>query len=85
MLFSSLPKNDGERRALARSRQLTEFRWTPVRDVPTYYQKELTMLPEGVEITGFPYASAEQQDTFITENISFETFLSAVANPYGSE
>ena len=82
MLFSTLPKNDSERAALARSRQLTDFKWTPVRDVPMYYKKEVTMLPEGVEIIGFPYASAEQQDTFITENISFETFLSAVPNPY---
>ena len=82
MLFSTLPKNDSERAALARSRQLTDFSWTPVRDVPTYYKKEVTMMPEGIEIKGFPYASAEQQDTFIAENISFETFLSAVANPY---
>ena len=82
MLFSTLPQSDSERAALARSRQLTDFSWTPVRDVPTYYKKEVTMMPEGIEIKGFPYASAEQQDTFITENISFETFLSAVANPY---
>ena len=82
MLFSTLPKTDAERAALARSRQLTEFKWSPVRDLPTYYKKEVTMLPEGVEISGFPYASAEQQDTFITENISFETFLSTIPNPY---
>ena len=44
MLISTLPQNDGERAALARSLRLTEFVWTPVRDVPTYVKKKNCIL-----------------------------------------
>ena len=81
---STLPQAEWEKAVIARARQLTDFKWTPVRDVPTYLgkTKEFTVLPEGVEICGFPYASTEGKDKFFTENVSFETFLSAIPNPY---
>ena len=83
MLISTKPTTAGEAAAIARSRQLTDFKWTPVCDVPTYYLKEgNSTLPKGVEITGFPYASTERTDKFFCENISFETFLSVIPNPY---
>lgn len=81
MLISTLPQNEGERAALARSLQLTELVWTPVRDVPTYFQKKNCVLPAGVPLKGFPYASTEKTDQFITENVSIRTFLSAIPNP----
>lgn len=62
---------------------MTDFKWTPLRDIPTYTKKlGKTVLPAGVEITGFLYSSTERQDKFFCENISFETFLSAIPNPY---
>ena len=75
---------------IARSRQLTDFKWTPIRDVPTYIVRRVngekvryrTVLPAGKEITGFPYSSNELTDKFITENVSIESFLSAIPNPY---
>lgn len=83
MLISEKPKNQAVAAAIARSRQLTDFKWTPACDVPIYYAKEgLTVLPAGVEITGFPYSSTERTDRFFCENISFETFLSAIPNPH---
>ena len=83
MLISTKPKTEAEAAVIARCRQLTDFKWTPVRDVPTYIVgKGNTVLPEGEEVTGFPYASTERTDKFITENISFETFLSAIPNPH---
>lgn len=83
MLISEKPKNQAVAAAIARSRQLTDFKWTPIRDVPTYYTNQgLSVLPAGVEITGFPYASTEKTDKFFCENVSFETFLSAIPNPY---
>ncbi len=72
-----------EKAVLARARLLTDFRWTPVRDVPTYLKNVgQTVLPAGVEVLGFPYSSTERQDKFITENVSIETFLTAIPNPY---
>ena len=83
MLISTKPKNEAEAAVIARAKQLTDFKWTPVRDVPTYLSEKMGngVLPAGVEQTGFPYASTERTDKFFCENISFETFLSAIPNP----
>lgn len=82
MLYSTLPDTKAKAAVIARSRQLTDFKWTPIRDVPTYLRTVgNTVLPAGVEVTGFPYSSTELKDKFFTENISFETFLTAIANP----
>lgn len=82
MLHSTLPKTQAEAAILARSRLITDFRWTPVRDVPTYTRSQgNTVLPAGREVVGFPYASTERTDCFLTENISFESFLTAIPNP----
>ena len=79
----TLPQTPQEKAVIARSRQLTDFRWTPLRDVPTYLSKTgNTVLPAGEELTGFPYSSVEGIDKFLTENVSIETFLSAIQNPY---
>lgn len=68
---------------ILRARQLTDFKWSPVRDIPTYSRKEgHTVLCAGAELVGFPYSSTELTDKFITENVSIETFLSAIPNPY---
>ena len=83
MLISTKPKNAAEAAVLARARQLTDFKWTPVRDVPTFLSldKGNGVLPAGVEVTGFPYSSTERIDKFFCENVSFETFLTAIPNP----
>lgn len=81
-LKSTLPDTPAKAATIARSRQLTDFKWTPIRDVPTYLRNVgNTVLPAGVEVTGFPYSSTELKDKFITENVFFESFLSAIPNP----
>lgn len=79
----TLPSNEYEQAVILRARQLSDFKWTPLRDVPTF-KKDIgnTVLKAGQEVTGFPYASTEAIDKFITENVSIETFLSAIQNPY---
>ena len=82
-LISTLPQNEHEAAAIKRSRQLTDFCWTPIRDIPTYTrQKGHTVLPAGKPIVGFLYGSEEENDKFFCENVSFESFLTAVSNPY---
>ena len=82
MLYSTKPKTASEAAVIARSRQLTDFKWTPVRDIPTFIRsKGNGIIPAGIEVSGFPYASNERTDKFFCENISFETFLSVIANP----
>ena len=82
MITSTQPKNEREAAVIARARQLTDFVWTPVRDVPTYLNEVgNTVLLAGEQVTGFPYSSCETNDKFFCENVSFETFLSAIPNP----
>lgn len=82
MLISTLPDTRGKAAVLARSRQLTEFAWIPVKNMPTYLRDVgITVLPEGQPQRGMPYASTEYNDKFICENLSFHTILSAMGNP----
>ena len=82
MLISTNPDSEGKAAVLFRCRQLSDFKWTPVRDVPVYIKQiGKTKLAAGVEQLGMPYSSTEPTDKFIAENVSFETFLSIVANP----
>ncbi len=82
-LKHTLPDTPQKAAVIARSRQLTDFKWTPICDVPTYTRQDgNTVLKAGVELTGFPYSSTERTDKFFTENVSIETFLSAIPNPY---
>lgn len=75
----------GKDAALARARLLTDYKWTPVRDVPTYTRVDGNcVLLAGTEVTGFPYSGVEPNDKFLGENVSIETFLSAVPNPDGT-
>ena len=82
MLHSTLPQTEAQAAVIARVRQLTDFCWTPLRDVPTYLRTAGNIvLPAGVPITGFPYASTEVTDKFFCENVSFESFVTAISNP----
>ena len=82
MLISTKPDSKGKEAVLYRSRQLTEFQWTPVGDIPVYTKATgKTKLTAGVPQQGMLYSSTEPTDKFIAENISFETFLSVIANP----
>lgn len=83
MLISTLPETKAQLGVIRRARQLTDFRWTPVRDFPSYTKNDGNFLfSAGVELVGFPYSSVEREDKFIMENVSIESFLSAIANPY---
>ena len=82
MLFHTLPRTPGQANALARAAQLTDTRWTPLRDVPSFTRLgEKLWHKAGVEVTGLPYSSPEPTDSFLCENYSLSTFFTAVANP----
>ena len=76
------PVTRGEKIAIAKARQLTDFEWTPLRDISTYTIKDgYGIIEAGKTVTGFPYSSTEATDKFIGQNVSFETFLSVIPNP----
>lgn len=81
-LLYTRPETLGQYNALKRSADLTDFTFTPVRDMPIRQSSKVeTKLEAGVEYTGVPYSSCEPNDKFIGVNVSEETFLSALANP----
>ena len=77
------PSNSAQAAVIARSRQLTDYKWTPIRDIPIFIKSiGNTMLFASEQLPGFPYASEERNDKFVCENVSYESFLSAIPNPY---
>ena len=82
MLISTNPDTRGKEAVLYRARQITDCRWTPVRDLPSFHTMTgRILLPAGVERLGLLYSGSEPVDKFFFENVSFETFFTALANP----
>ena len=82
MLISTKPDTKGKEAALYRARQLTDCRWTPIRELPVFTKATSpNKFPAGRENLGMLYSSPEPVDKFVFENVSFETFISALANP----
>ena len=78
-LYSAVPE-EWQKRVIGRARQMSEVTYTPVRDIPTHVaSKQKGVLEAGKEYKGIPYTS--NLDETMGENTSFETFLTAVANP----
>ncbi len=74
--------SSGKRAVLQRARLLTDYEWTPLRDVPVYTKETgKTVLPAGNSVKGMIYSSVEPTDKFIAENISLETFSTIINNP----
>ena len=75
--------------AIKRAKQLTGFKWTPLRDISTRLAGKLPTLPseafgafeEGKEYQGIMYSNCTSDDKFFGDNVSIETYLSALANP----
>ena len=80
-LISTQPRTEAEKAVIARARQLSGFTFTPLKDIPTVIVSQPGVFEAGKEYKGFPYSSTEENDKFLCENVSFETFLSALANP----
>lgn len=63
---------------LQRAYLLASVEWTPLRPVPKrgggYY-------PANVMVTGVPYSSVKELDTYLFQNVSYHTFMTAVHNP----
>ena len=82
LLISTKPDTKGKEAVLFRGRQLSEFKWTPLADIPTFIRPiGKSKLVAGEERQGMIYSSPEPTDKFLGENVSFETFMSMLANP----
>ena len=89
-LYHDIPKSQGVANALKRAKQMVEFEWTPVKIIPAgNYFGELNggtrwgyvTMPPWRPQKGLIYSSARKSEGFIGYNVSFETFVIALANP----
>lgn len=81
-LTSAPLTSEGQKNMIARAKLMSDVKFVPKAPIPTKSLRLTdTYFEEGQAYTGFPYSSCETNNKFIAENVSFETFLSAVANP----
>lgn len=88
-LYHDKPVSPGVENALKRARQMVEFPWTPIRRIPSGHifrtpteKKYVDMwLPPHFPQQGMIYSSVRLHCKFVGSNVSFETYVTALANP----
>ncbi len=63
--------------AIRKAHQLTDIEFTPVRD----FEYNTGSYSSGVSYKGVPYSSVKEIETYVGENVSFHTFMTAIQNP----
>ena len=64
---------------LERAYQMANVRWTPLKNVPSYSGDDY---PPGVSVRGIPYSSVKEINTYLFQDVSYHTFMTAVHNPF---
>ena len=67
----------GIHNAIRKAHQLTDLEFTPVRD----FEHNYGFYSSGVNYKGVPYSSVKEIETYVGENVSFHTFMTAIQNP----
>ena len=70
----------GKAAVLQRAKRISSIAWTPL--APIYSHKLNGYFEANRSYEGIPYSSVKQLDKFVGLEVSFETFISAVNNPY---
>lgn len=82
----NIPQTEGEETALKKSDSLTQIKWIPLHDVPTRYVYDTSNAHQyfsaNVEVTGIPYSQSSNINKIVGYDVSLETFMTAVHNPY---
>lgn len=88
-LYPDMPINEQRANILKRAEQLLRLRYTPLKAMPSltidktvepkqYYQ---THFPPLRPVTGANYSAVRYDEKYLGQNVSFETFSTAVLNP----
>ena len=89
-LYSDLPVSKGVENALKRAKQMVELKWTPVRRLATStIYRDTNQVRQDVDTfvaayrpqKGVNYSSVRCYEKFVGDNVLFETYFSALANP----
>lgn len=63
---------------LERAYQMATIKWTPIKSVPMTGGSSYR---PGVTVTGVPYSSVKEINTYLFQDVSYYTFMTAVHNP----
>lgn len=63
---------------LLRAYQMASLEWTPVKRIP--YRNGVFFEP-GKKVSGVPYSSVKEINTYLFQDVSYHTFMTAVHNP----
>ena len=63
---------------LQRAWEMANVVWTPVNPVPQRFE---TYYEPGQTVTGIPYSSVKEINTYLFQDVSYHTFMTAVHNP----
>ncbi len=63
--------------AIRKAHQLTDIEFTPQRD----FEHNFGFYSAGVNYKGVTYSSVKEIETFVGENVSFHTYMTAIQNP----
>ncbi len=72
-----VPENEGVYNVMRRFDQMKNITYVPLKDIP----QTLGKFKAGVKHTSLPYSSTRPEALFVPNNVSFYTFLTALANP----
>ncbi len=79
-VVKAIPENLGQVNCVRKAKQMASVKWTPKNSAyPIPYNTGT--FPAGVEQMGMIYSSAKEYTQFIFEDVSLETFMTAVNNP----
>lgn len=72
------PESLGVLNALKKAYQMANIQYTPVGSTMPYNSGYFT---QGTTYKGMPYSSVKEYNQFVCEDVSFETFMTAIKNP----
>ncbi len=79
------PKNKGQENVILRAKQILSYTWVPCWEMGQNDRKFYYPMKNGVEnnkiCEGIPYSSSRVENKFVGDDISFDTYTSATANP----
>lgn len=65
--------------AAQKADDMSTIKWTPLHDMPNRFG---ATFPAGTEVSGTPYSATYEKDKCIGMDVSLETFMTAVNNPF---
>lgn len=80
-----IPIDELDRLAVEKADNMNFIKWTPKRPFPKRDRgagKNIEYFPQGEEVTGIPYSATYEANKAVGFDVSLETFMTAVNNPY---